>query len=391
MMEDKDRHVVTFVTDDDAPAPVEEVKPVSAPVSAPVNSPEAAPAYLPTASGETDPAPEPEAAPAAEVSVKDDSGYTAAHAAPTYDAPAHAAPPAPKAPKAKKPAQKKYVTRGGLIACMLITMLVSSLLGAFAGLYFLGSTYGSPARDDSKLSQLNLSDATGSELTVGEIIEKNENSVVEIVVEGTTEGMWGQLQLMQGAGSGVVIRKDGYIATNYHVIEGANKVQVTMHNGDSYNAKIVGSDRENDIAVIKVDAKDLTPVEIGDSSKVKVGDLAVAIGNPLGQLGGTATSGIVSALDRNLVIEGMTLTLMQTDAAINGGNSGGGLFNGRGELIGICSRSRRSGLRPPCKPDSRDTQRHHRERRIREQGQVYSGSRSCHKRCVRSERGVLRA
>lgn len=335
MMEDKDRHVVTFVTDDDAPAPVEEVKPVSAPVSAPVNTPEATPAYLPTASGETDPAPEPEAAPAAEVSVKDDSGYTAAHAAPTYDAPAHAAPPAPKAPKAKKPAQKKYVTRGGLIACMLITMLVSSLLGAFAGLYFLGSTYGSPARDDSKLSQLNLSDATGSELTVGEIIEKNENSVVEIVVEGTTEGMWGQLQLMQGAGSGVVIRKDGYIATNYHVIEGANKVQVTMHNGDSYNAKIIGSDRENDIAVIKVDAKDLTPVEIGDSSKVKVGDLAVAIGNPLGQLGGTATSGIVSALDRNLVIEGMTLTLMQTDAAINGGNSGGGLFNGRGELIGI--------------------------------------------------------
>ena len=334
-MEDKDRHVVTFVTDDDAPAPVEEVKPVSAPVSAPVNTPEATPAYLPTASGETDPAPEPEAAPAAEVSVKDDSGYTAAHAAPTYDAPAHAAPPAPKAPKTKKPAQKKYVTRGGLIACMLITMLVSSLLGAFAGLYFLGSTYGSPARDDSKLSQLNLSDATGSELTVGEIIEKNENSVVEIVVEGTTEGMWGQLQLMQGAGSGVVIRKDGYIATNYHVIEGANKVQVTMHNGDSYNAKIIGSDRENDIAVIKVDAKDLTPVEIGDSSKVKVGDLAVAIGNPLGQLGGTATAGIISALDRTLTIEGTTLTLLQTDAAINGGNSGGGLFNSKGELIGI--------------------------------------------------------
>ena len=159
--------------------------------------------------------------------------------------------------------------------------------------------------------------------------------MVEIIVEGTTEGMWGQMQLTQGAGSGVIVKENGYIATNYHVVQGAKKVEVTLHNGDKYNATIVGTDPSNDIAVIKIDAKGLTTATIGDSSKVKVGDLAVAIGNPLGQLGGTATSGIISALDRTLTIEGTTLTLLQTDAAINGGNSGGGLFNGSGELIGI--------------------------------------------------------
>lgn len=254
----------------------------------------------------------------------------AAHDRRTYSAPAHAK-------TAEKVArEKKYVTKGVLVAFMIATMIISALLGGVAGAAF--SNMKNPARaerNDSKLSQLNLSDATGSELTVAEIIAKNENSVVEIVVSGTTENIWGQLQLTQGAGSGVIVRKDGYIATNYHVIEGANKVEVTLHDGTVYNAKIIGADPDNDIAVIKVDAKDLIPVEIGDSSNVAVGDLAVAIGNPLGQLGGTATSGIISALDRTLTIEGTTLTLLQTDAAINGGNSGGGLFNGRGELIGI--------------------------------------------------------
>ena len=170
---------------------------------------------------------------------------------------------------------------------------------------------------------------------VAQIVDKNENAVVEILMSGTQQNMWGQMQLVQGAGSGVIIKEDGYIATNYHVVQGANKVEVTLHNGDSYVAQIIGSDPSNDIAVIKIDAKGLTTATIGDSSTVDVGDLAVAIGNPLGQLGGTATTGIISALDRTLDVEGTTLTLMQTDAAINGGNSGGGLFNSKGELIGI--------------------------------------------------------
>ena len=230
----------------------------------------------------------------------------------SYKEPAHAA---PVGPAHSKPKEKKYVTKGALVACMIITMLVSSVLGALIGgvLGRTGAAEGRQSRNDSELSQLDLGDATGSELTVAQIVDKNENAVVEIVVSGTAQNMWGQMQLVQGA----------------------NKVEVTLHNGETYSARIVGSDPANDIAVIKIDAKDLTTATIGDSSTVDVGDLAVAIGNPLGQLGGTATTGIISALDRTLEVEGTTLTLLQTDAAINGGNSGGGLFNSRGELIGI--------------------------------------------------------
>ena len=269
-------------------------------------------------------APEPAAEPEVSTVIEPDTSMRShTHAAPEY--PSHSA---------KK--EKKYVTRGALIACMILTMIVSSMLGAFvAGSMIDRVSSGRTERDDSKLSQLDLSDATGSEMTVGEIIKKNEDAVVEIVVSGTAQNMWGQFQLTQGAGSGVIVKEDGYIATNYHVIQGATKVQVTLHNGEQYSARIVGSDPSNDIAVIKIDAKDLTTATVGDSSTVEVGDLAVAIGNPLGQLGGTATSGIISALDRTLNVEGTTLTLLQTDAAINGGNSGGGLFNSKGGLIGI--------------------------------------------------------
>ena len=242
--------------------------------------------------------------------------------------------------KTKK--EKKYVTRGALIACMILTMLLSTLFGTLlgTGIFKLNNEVSNPddnraERNDDKLSQLNLGDATGSELTVAEIVDMNEDAVVEIVVSGTSQGMWGQLQLTEGAGSGVIVRKDGYIATNYHVIQGANKVEVTLHNGNVYPATIIGSDPTNDVAVIKIDDNNLKTVTIGDSSTVDVGDLAVAIGNPLGQLGGSVTTGIISALDRTLSVEGTTLTLLQTDAAINGGNSGGGLFNSRGELIGI--------------------------------------------------------
>lgn len=238
-----------------------------------------------------------------------------------------------------KPARDpRYVTKGALVICMVLTMLVSTVLGALIGGALGGSTSqndGRPERDDSELSQLALSDGSGDSMTVTDVVNKNADAVVEILVSGTTQNYFGQIQPSAGAGSGVIVREDGYIVTNYHVIQGANKVQVTLHNGETYPATIIGGDNSQDIAVIKINAKDLTVAEIGDSSKVSVGDTAVAIGNPLGQLGGTATTGIISALDRNLEIDGRTLTLMQTDAAINGGNSGGGLFNSKGELIGI--------------------------------------------------------
>ena len=296
-MDEQDRHIISFEhSDEPEEAKTVEIGSQAAPAEPEVNT----------------------------VIEPDASMHSHTHAAPVH--PSHSA---------KK--EKKYVTRGVLIACMILTMIVSSVIGALvAGSMISKNTAaGRTERNDSQLSQLDLSDATGSEMTVGEIIKMNEDAVVEIIVSGTAQNMWGQLQLTQGAGSGVIVKEDGYIATNYHVIQGATKVQVTLHNGESYNASIVGSNAENDIAVIKIDAKDLTTAKIGDSSTVAVGDLAVAIGNPLGQLGGTATSGIISALDRTLNVEGTTLTLLQTDAAINGGNSGGGLFNSKGELIGI--------------------------------------------------------
>ena len=247
----------------------------------------------------------------------------------------------PIEPYSRPAKEPKYVTRGFLVLCMVLTMIVSSVLGAFLGGAFGGSgnssrsSSGSSASSDDGGSSLSLSDATGSDLTISEIVDRNADAVVEILVSGTSRDYFGQMQITEGAGSGVIVTDDGYIVTNYHVIQGANKVQVTLHNGETYPASIVGGDNDNDIAVVKINATDLTTAEIGDSSTVAVGDTAVAIGNPLGQLGGTATTGIISALDRNLTIDGRTLTLMQTDAAINGGNSGGGLFNSKGQLIGI--------------------------------------------------------
>ena len=232
--------------------------------------------------------------------------------------------------------EPKYVTKGALAVCMILTMIVSSLLGAFFGGAFNRTSADSrEARNDSELSSLTLGDGSGDAMTVSDVIDMNADSVVEILVSGTARNYFGQMQLTEGAGSGVIVREDGYIVTNYHVISSANKVQVTLHNGETYPASIVGGNSDQDIAIIKINAKGLKAATIGDSSTVSVGDTAVAIGNPLGQLGGTATAGIISALDRTLEIEGRQLTLMQTDAAINGGNSGGGLFNSKGELIGI--------------------------------------------------------
>jgi len=112
-------------------------------------------------------------------------------------------------------------------------------------------------------------------------------------------------------------------------------VTVRLHNGESYEAQIIGADSEKDVALIKIDATGLTPAKIGDSDALVVGEDTVAVGNPLGQLGGTVTNGIVSALDREITIDGQTMNLLQTNAAINPGNSGGGLFNEKGELVGL--------------------------------------------------------
>ena len=174
-------------------------------------------------------------------------------------------------------------------------------------------------------------------LTVAEAAAKAAPSTVEIQTEITQQsyGMFGGTYTTNAAGSGVIISKDGYIVTNNHVIDGAQKITVKTSDGTEYDAKLVGTDAKSDIAVLKVDANDLTPATLGDSSKISVGDTAIAIGNPLGTLGGTVTDGIISATSRELVVNNESMKLIQTNATINSGNSGGGLFDGNGNLIGI--------------------------------------------------------
>ena len=195
-----------------------------------------------------------------------------------------------------------------------------------------------PASGNAEVTQLaasTLSTSTSEDLSVSEIASSAANSVVEITTEiVTTGGMMGQY-IAEGAGSGVIISSDGYIVTNNHVIEDANKITVRLKNGESYAAELIGTDSQTDVAVVKIDASGLQPAVLGDSDDLVVGELAVAIGNPLGQLGGTVTDGIISALDRTIDLGDTSLNLLQTNAAINPGNSGGGLFNGQGELIGI--------------------------------------------------------
>jgi len=180
-----------------------------------------------------------------------------------------------------------------------------------------------------------LENATGSDLTIAEIYAMTSASVVEIKTEKTINDTWMRQFVTEGAGSGVIVSSDGYIVTNNHVIEGASTITVTTNDGTIYDASLVATDEQEDVAVIKIDGKNLTSAVYGNSDEVVVGELAVVIGNPLGSLGGSVTAGIISALNREVTIDGKTMTLMQTDAAINPGNSGGGLFNSKGELIGI--------------------------------------------------------
>lgn len=144
--------------------------------------------------------------------------------------------------------------------------------------------------------------------------------------------------VQQGSGSGIIISEDGYIVTNQHVIADASEITIVLNTGDEYTATVVGSDSKSDLAVLKINASGLSAAVLGDSGQVEVGDLAVAIGNPLGQeLAGTVTAGVISAVNRKMTVENRSYNLLQTDAAINPGNSGGALVNKYGEVIGINS------------------------------------------------------
>ena len=178
----------------------------------------------------------------------------------------------------------------------------------------------------------------GTSMSVQQIASVVSPSVVAITTEqmSSSQTWFGGYYVQSGAGSGVIISQDGYILTCAHVVNGATSVKVQLNGSDeSYDATVVGQDSTSDIAVLKIDATGLTPAVIGDSDALAVGEVAVAVGNPLGTLSNTVTDGIVSALNRQVTVQDNDMTLIQTDASISPGNSGGGLFNGNGELIGI--------------------------------------------------------
>ena len=245
-----------------------------------------------------------------------------------------------KPPKAKKPKkQRKPISRGGIAIALAVTMVFSCGLG-FGGGYFANkvntSTSGSLNITKTRNSgTTTTASSTSKANSTSEIVKKTADSVVEISTESVVTGSFAQQYVQQGAGSGVIISQDGYILTNNHVINGANSVKVRLRDGTEYDATIIGSDSDNDIALLKVSATGLSPATFGDSNSLAVGDYVVAIGNPLGELGGTVTDGIISALARKVTIEDTQMTLLQTNAQVNPGNSGGGLFNANGELVGI--------------------------------------------------------
>ena len=250
----------------------------------------------------------------------------------------------PQQPEHTQP--KKKHTAGRVVALALCCSLLGGAVGAGAmaiGTSMTGTSGGSHSSSTSTILQgdrptsaINVSKIdTSKEMTAAEVYAANVNSTVGITTSITTN-YWGYQTTAAASGSGFILTADGYILTNYHVIENSDSVKVTMYDGTSYDATIVGYDESNDIAVLKIDATGLTPVVLGDSDKLNVGDSVVAIGNPLGELTFSLTSGAVSALNREVTLSSnVTMDLIQTDCAINSGNSGGALFNLYGEVIGI--------------------------------------------------------
>ena len=222
--------------------------------------------------------------------------------------------------------------------------LCCALLGGAVGggvAYYAGNRPGETSVNVSSrpATQVSVNTVDGKNaMSDAEVYAAGVNSVVSINVTGTSgTNFFGQAVQTASAGSGFILTKDGYIVTNYHVVKDGEAVKVTLYSGDEYEAKYVGGDEDYDIAVIKVEAADLQPVTLGDSSSLNVGDHVLAIGNPLGELTFSMSGGMVSCVNRAINVDGTPFNMIQTDASINPGNSGGPLFNQYGEVVGIVS------------------------------------------------------
>ena len=257
----------------------------------------------------------------------------------------------PVKPKKEKKPRKPFGRK--LLVALLAAALVAGSCGITAGVLqehydekmeSAMDYYGAQIRDlQEQIQELNkeaaapsgVLTADGSGMTPAQLYASNVNSVVAISTTvqsttpfGTSEGT--------SSGSGFILSEDGYVVTNYHVVESASAIEVITHDGTEYAAKLVGKDSNNDLAVLKVEATGLSAATLGSSNSLMIGDMVVAIGNPLGELASTQTVGYVSGIDREVSTDSLTtISMIQTDAAINPGNSGGPLFNMKGEVIGI--------------------------------------------------------
>jgi len=285
-----------------------------------------------------------QAAPQAEPNSGSDGGAVPPPEGPRYQA----AQGSPKQPPKKRRRKNGNIARS---AVALVLAAAMGFVGGFVGAR-VGNTGGkvviqqvapSSTADSASGSDSSITAASssGSSLTTEQVADLVSPSVVVITTEQVVYSQWswyGQNQVESGAGSGVIISSDGYILTCAHVVDGASTITVTIGDKD-YTATLVGEDTTSDIAVIKIDADGLTPATVGNSDSLKVGQSVMAVGNPLGELGGTVTGGMISALNRSVTIQGSssvnTMSLIQMDASVSPGNSGGGLFNMNGELVGI--------------------------------------------------------
>ena len=249
----------------------------------------------------------------------------------------HNTPGDPEVPEAAK--KPSFWQKAGVKVTALL--LACAVVGGAAG-------YGGAALSSSGKTTIRQSNRTASEITVkqvsgqtlmspAEVYASTVNSVVSINCSSVSTNIFGQSVQSASSGSGFIITQDGYIVTNHHVVSGASSVTVTLHDGREYPATVVGSDSDYDVAVLKINATDLQPVTLGNSSNVNVGDSVLAIGNPLGELTFSMSQGIVSCCDRAINVDGTPFNMIQVDASINPGNSGGPLMNLYGEVVGIVS------------------------------------------------------
>ena len=240
--------------------------------------------------------------------------------------------------KAAKP--KKNGKGLKIVALILACAVVSGACGFGGAMLARRVGYGKTTIQESNrtAAEVVVQKVDGKTLmSPAEVYASTVNSVVSINSSAMSTNIFGQRVETASSGSGFVITADGYIVTNYHVVEGASSISVTMYNGDTYPAALVGGDADYDLAVLKVEGKDLPVVTLGNSSKVNVGDTVLAIGNPLGELTFSQSQGSVSSANRAINVDGTPFNMIQVDASINPGNSGGPLMNLYGEVVGIVS------------------------------------------------------